>query len=89
MKFSRSISKFGGFALAALLALADRAAACAVCMGSDNPQTVEASNTVLWALLGLVGFIFVATGLTVLFLWRKSRHPIVETNLQDLFPSRS
>jgi len=56
-----------------LLALANRAAACAVCMGADNPQTVEASNTVLWTLLGLVGFIFIATGLTVLFIWMHGR----------------
>ncbi len=56
-----------------LAVLTASASACAVCMGADDPKTVDASNTVLWALLGLVGFIFVATGLTVLFLWRKSR----------------
>lgn len=73
MKSPRSTFKFGGSALAALLALANRVTACAVCMGSDNPQTVEASNTVLWALLGLVGFIFTATGLTVLYIWLHAR----------------
>jgi hypothetical protein len=70
---SQSKQSIAALALAALLALAGRASACAVCMGSDNPQTVEASNTVLWTLLGLVGFIFVATGLTVLFIWMHGR----------------
>ncbi len=64
------------FTLATLLvAFTARAGACAVCMGSDNPQIVDASNSVLWALLGLVGFIFLATGLTALYLWRKSLTP--------------
>ena len=55
-----------------LAALAAQANACATCAGGDNLQLVEASNTVLWTLLGLVAFIFVATGATIFFLWRKS-----------------
>lgn len=45
-------------------------------MGGDNEQVAEASNTVLWALLALVGFIFVATGATAWFLWKKSQIPV-------------
>jgi len=59
-----------------LAALSVQADACAVCGGGDDTQLIEASNSVLWALLGLVGFIFVATGATVLFLWRKAHTPI-------------
>jgi hypothetical protein len=64
------------FSLLALAALSVRADACAVCGGGDDTQLIEASNSVLWALLGLVGFIFVATGATVFFLWRKAHTPI-------------
>lgn len=52
--------------------LSQQAQACATCMGGDNEQLIEASNSVLWALLSLVGFIFVATGLTAWFLIRKA-----------------
>jgi hypothetical protein len=58
-------------ALAAVLIPADLLA-CAVCAGGDNVQLIEASNSVLWTLLGLVGFIFTATGATVYYLWRKA-----------------
>lgn len=60
--------------LAPLLALAlpVSAQACAVCMGSDDARIVTASNSVLWTLLSLVGFIFIATGSTAYFLWRKA-----------------
>jgi len=57
---------------AAFLALTANAQACAVCMGGDDSVMREASNTTLWVLLGLVGFIFVATGATAFFLWRKA-----------------
>lgn len=60
----------------ALAALSAQARACAVCMGSDNQQIADASNSVLWSLLALVGFIFVATGATAFFLWRKANAPI-------------
>jgi hypothetical protein len=60
----------------AMLALAAaKANACATCAGGDNLQLVEASNAVLWSLLGLVGFIFAATGATAYFLWRKATTP--------------
>ena len=49
------------------------ASACAVCMGSDDTVMREASNTTMWALLSLVGFIFLATGATAFFLWRKAK----------------
>ena len=45
-------------------------------MGGDNEQLAEASNTVLWALLALVGFVFVATGATAWFLWKKAQAPV-------------
>jgi hypothetical protein len=45
-------------------------------MGGDNEQLRDASNTVLWALLSLVGFIFVATGCTAWYLWKKSQAPV-------------
>ena len=59
-----------------LAAATTRAGACAVCAGGDNAQLANASNSVLWALLALVGFIFVATGATAYFLWRKATTPI-------------
>jgi hypothetical protein len=59
-----------------LAALAARADACAVCAGGDNAQLAEASNSVVWALLALVGFIFLATAGTIYFLWRKANTPI-------------
>jgi hypothetical protein len=65
------LSKLAGFS-GALLALSANAHACAVCMGGDDTVIREASNTTLWVLLGLVGFIFVATGATAFFLWRKA-----------------
>ena len=56
----------------AFAAVSVKAQACAVCAGGDNVKLAEAANSVLWTLLGLVGFIFVATGATVYFLWRKA-----------------
>jgi hypothetical protein len=58
------------------VALPASAQACAVCMGSDDARIAYASNSVLWTLLSLVGFIFVATGSTVFYLWRKSKNTI-------------
>ena len=58
--------------LVIVLALSAGAHACATCAGGDNLQLIEASNSVLWTLLGLVGFIFVATASTVYFLWRRA-----------------
>ena len=52
------------------------AEACAVCAGGDNASLIEASNSVLWVLLALVGFIFLATAATVFFLWRKAHTPL-------------
>lgn len=54
--------------------LSESANACAVCASGDNTQLIEASNAVLWSLLSLVGFIFLATGATVLFLWRNAKN---------------
>lgn len=59
-----------------LASLSANASACAVCGGSTDQRLVDASNTVLWTLLGLVGFIFVASGATIYFLWRKANQPI-------------
>ncbi len=54
-------------------AFSTNANACAVCMGSDDAKTAYASNSVLWCLLALVGFIFIATGATAYFLWHHNR----------------
>lgn len=75
MKSNRSIYKFSRhiiLALAALAIIPMNASACAVCMGGDDVVMREASNTTLWVLLGLVGFIFVSTASTAFFLWRKA-----------------
>lgn len=50
--------------------------ACAVCMGDPNSAMARASNSVLWMLLGMVGFIFISTGATAFYLWRRSRAEI-------------
>lgn len=55
-------------------ALSTNANACATCMGADDAKMIYASNSVLWCLLALVGFIFIATGATAYFLWRHNRH---------------
>ena len=57
-------------------AVSVEANACATCAGGDNLQLANASNSVLWALLTLVGFIFVATAATAYFLWRKASAPV-------------
>ena len=57
----------------AIVALPSAASACAVCGGDPNPNIIAASNGVLGMLLGLVGFIFTSSGLTALYLWRRSR----------------
>jgi hypothetical protein len=62
------------FALAAFLP--SPALACAVCMGDPNSYIAGASNSVIWMLLGLVGFIFVSTGGTAYYLWSQSRKEI-------------
>jgi hypothetical protein len=62
--------------IAVLFALPAAARACAVCGGAIDENIVEASNTVLWTLLALVGFIFSATGGTIWYLWRKASTPI-------------
>jgi multidrug resistance efflux pump len=67
-------------ASAVMLALASNAQACAVCMGGDDSVMREASNTTLWVLLGLVGFIFLATGATAFFLWRKAMNAPTTSN---------
>jgi multidrug resistance efflux pump len=56
------------------------ASACAVCMGGDDTVMREASNTTMWVLLALVGFIFVATGATAFFLWRKAMNAPTTSN---------
>ena len=58
-----------------LAVVSAEAKACATCAGGDNLQLANASNSVLWMLLALVGFIFVATAATAYFLWRKASAP--------------
>jgi hypothetical protein len=60
----------------ALAAVPSCASACAVCGGDPNSYLADATNSVLWMLLALVGFIFLSTGLTALYLWRRSKAPI-------------
>ena len=71
-----SAAPFKKLALLLAVTLPASAQACAVCMGSDDARIAYASNSVLWTLLSLVGFIFVATGATAFFLWRKANSPI-------------
>ena len=52
------------------------ASACATCGIDPNSTFVAASNSVLWTLLGLVGFIFFSTGVTAFYLWRRTNAPI-------------
>ena len=59
-----------------LVAATAEASACATCGGGDNVQLATAANSVLWALLTLVGFIFIATAATAYYLWRKASTPI-------------
>lgn len=47
--------------------------ACSVCMGDPNSQTAVASDAVLWTLLALVGFIFIATGATAYYIYHHAR----------------
>ena len=60
----------------ALAAIPAKASACAVCGGDPNSYLASASNSVVWTLLGLVGFIFVSTGATAFYLWRRARATI-------------
>ena len=60
--------------LAALIATHTKASACAVCMGDPNPNSATATNATLWVLLGLVAFIFAATGFTAFYIWRRGRN---------------
>ena len=61
---------------AALAVLPAKASACAVCMGDPNSYLADATNSTIWMLLGLVALMFIATGLTAIFLWRHARAPI-------------
>ena len=64
-------------AILGLLAILPASAeACAVCMGDPNSAMARASNSVLWMLLGMVGFIFISTGATAFYLWRRSKAEI-------------
>jgi len=61
---------------AACATISAKASACAVCMGDPNSYLAGASYGVLWTLLGLVGFIFLSTGATAFYLWRRSKAKI-------------
>ena len=69
MKAARALA-FG------ILAMPLPASACATCVLDPTSNLAAASNSVLWMLLALVGFIFVATGLTAYYLWRRANAPI-------------
>ncbi|MEO6739301.1 MAG: hypothetical protein ABIP20_03555 [Chthoniobacteraceae bacterium] len=62
--------------LTAFAATSGDASACAVCMGDPNSAMAVASDATLWTLLSLVGFIFIATGATAFYLWRRTNRPI-------------
>jgi hypothetical protein len=58
---------------AVLAVIPARASACAVCMGDPNSYLADATNSTIWMLLGLVGFIFISTGATAFYIWRHAR----------------
>ena len=59
-----------------LAAITAKASACAVCMGDPNSYLANATNSTIWMLLGMVGFIFLSTGATAFYLWRRSKAEI-------------
>lgn len=59
-----------------ILLLPAIASACATCGVDPNSYVADASNSVLGVLLGLVALMFVATGLTAFYLWRRAHAPI-------------
>ena len=59
-----------------LAAIPAKASACAVCMGDPNSYLADATNSTIWMLLGLVGFIFISTGATAFYLWRHAHAEI-------------
>ena len=63
-------------AAGALAVVPAKASACAVCMGDPNSYLADATNSTIWMLLALVGFIFLSTGATAFYLWRHSRAAI-------------
>ena len=63
-------------ALAILAAIPAKATACAVCMGDPNSYLADATNATIWMLLGMVGFIFISTGATAFYLWRRANAEI-------------
>ena len=60
----------------AFAAIPAKASACAVCMGDPNSYLADATNSTIWMLLGLVGFIFISTGATAFYLWHHARAKI-------------
>lgn len=80
MKLHRFIP---AFLTAAVLAAPKSAIACKVCMGDPNSQLAVASDSALWMLLALVGFIFVATGSTAYFLYYQARKAGSNHNLPE------
>ena len=58
---------------AAFALIPGKASACAVCMGDPNSYLADATNSTIWMLLAMVGFIFLATGGTAFYLWRHAR----------------
>ena len=60
----------------AFVAIPAKASACAVCMGDPNSYLADATNSTIWMLLALVGFIFLSTGATAFYLWRRSKAEI-------------
>ena len=70
---SRAATSLSAVVLAALPA---KASACAVCMGDPNSYLADASNSTIWMLLGMVGFIFLSSGATAFYLWRRAKAEI-------------
>ena len=71
------------------IALTASSQACAVCAGGDDQNLIDASNAVLWSLLGLVAFIFAATGATVFYLWKKSANRSPLNQPETLTPAEA
>lgn len=62
--------------LAAFAAMNCASIACSTCGVDPDSQIGNAANGTLWLLLGLVAFMFLATGFTAFYIWRRASLPI-------------
>lgn len=62
--------------LAATSAMNGVSLACSTCGVDPDSQVGSAANGTLWLLLGLVAFMFLATGFTAFYIWRRASLPV-------------